>query len=179
LKKGLPSVFTLLLLMNIIGYYGVFVGLEIRNDTLMVERINSEKYSEDETLTLKIPITVPYARDEEDFQRVDGKFEHNGEYYRLVKHRLAKDTLTIICVKDTEEKKIKNTLSFYVKTFADTQPGTNHSKKTIQLIKDYIQQSIGIHLDSFGWSTIVVKQGSLAALIPSFSPTIIQPPEGA
>lgn len=168
----------LLLLMNVIGYYGVFVGLGIRNDSLMTQRLDLEKYTKSEIITIKIPITVPYARDEEDYQRVDGKFEYHGEFFRLVKQRFSKDTLTVICVKDRSEKKIQEALFSYVKTFADNQASDNsNSKFKISFIKDYIIHSINRQKYSDGLELEVVHQGSLVNFISSFSASIIHPPE--
>jgi hypothetical protein len=46
----------------------------------------------DETILLKIPVAVPYQIDSEGYERVDGEFEHQGEFYRLVKQKYQNDT---------------------------------------------------------------------------------------
>lgn len=167
-----------LLLMNLIGYYGIFVGLGIRNDSIMVQRLDADRYETSETVTIKIPITLPYAPDRDVFERVDGKFEYQGEFYRLVKQKFSKDTLTVICVRDKTEKNIQHALVNYVRTFGENQlPGKAQTKFSISFVKDYILLVYEINKISDGWVTDVLKNGSLNSFIASFSSSIIHPPE--
>jgi hypothetical protein len=160
------------------GYYGVFVGLQYKNDKDMIQKLDAENYSESETVTIKIPISIPYAADSRSFERVDGKFEHRGEFYRLVKQKLSKDTLYIVCVKDRENKIIDEAMTSFVKTFTDT-PVDNHtnSKIVISFIKDYIPHTFTVRHLSFGWESDVVKQSSCSVFYSAFYPSINHPPE--
>ncbi len=162
------------------GYYGVFLGLQYNNDMNMIQRLDAEDYSASETVLIKVPLTVPYATDSKSFERVDGKFEHNGEFYRLVKQRLADDTLYIVCIKDFQKKRINDAMSTFVKTFTD-KPVDQHSsaKITISFIKDYIQQSFTLQHISMGWTIDVVKETSCSFLESTFHTSILHPPERA
>ena len=170
----------MLLLLNVMGYYGVFLGLQYKNGKDMIKRIDAEKYSVSETVTIKIPIAIPYAVDSENFERVDGQFEHKGEFYRLVKQKLAKDTLYIVCIRDHENKRIDEAISSFVKTFTD-KPADQHSgaKVVVSFIKDYIHPSFSVQHLSLGWATDVVKESFWNDLESSFHPSIIHPPERA
>ena len=160
------------------GYYGVFLGLQYKNDKNMIHRLDAEDYSASETVTIKIPITIPYAMDSKSFERVDGKFEHKGEFYRLVKQRLAGDTLYVVCIKDHENKRIDEAMSTFVKTFTD-KPVDQHSnaKIVVTFIKDYIQQSFTLQHISMGWTIDVVKDSSCRILESTFHTSILHPPE--
>jgi hypothetical protein len=160
------------------GYYGVFLGLQYKNDQDMLQRLDDDNYSDSETVTIKIPISIPYAMDSEGFERVDGKFEYNGEFYRLVKQKLSKDTLYVVCVKDHQNKRIDDAMTSFVKTFTD-KPVDNHSssKIVITFIKDYIPQSFTVQHLTAGWETDVVRESSCSVLKSSFYPSIIHPPE--
>jgi hypothetical protein len=160
------------------GYYGVFLGLQYKNDKDMIQKLDAENYSDAETVTIKIPISIPYAMDSKDFERVDGKFEHNGEFYRLVKQKLFRDTLYVVCVKDLQNKRIDDAMTSFVKTFTD-KPADQHSnsKIVISFIKDYIPQAFTVQHLSLGWETDVVKESSCNVLKSSFSPSIVHPPE--
>ena len=178
LRKPFSILFALLLLLNVMGYYGVFLGLQYKNDKEMIQRFDSEQYSDSEIVTIKIPISIPYAMDSKDFERVDGKFEHKGEFYRLVKQKLSQDTLYVACVKDHENKRIDDAMTNFVKTFTDA-PVDNHSssKVVITFIKDYIPQSFTVQHLTVGWETDVVKESSCRVLKSSFTSSIIHPPE--
>ena len=159
------------------GYYGVFLGLQYKNDKDMIRKLDAENYSDSETVTIKVPISIPYATDTEDFQRVDGKFEHNGEFYRLVKQKLSQDTLYVVCVKDHENKRIDDAITSFVKTFTDKPSDHSNSKIVVSFIKDYIQQTFSMQPLSHGWMADVVKESSCSVLISSFYPSIVHPPE--
>jgi hypothetical protein len=162
------------------GYYGVFLGMQYRNDVAMTEVLDADQYDDSQTFTIKIPVAVPYMADNIDFQRVDGKFEHQGEHYRLVKQKYANDTLTVVCVKDIENKRISQALSNYVKNFSDKAGDQNqNSNITVNFIKDYIPQTFSVKSLSFGWEVDVVQYGFYRNLIPSFEASVVHPPERA
>jgi hypothetical protein len=160
------------------GYYGVFLGLKYKNDKDMIQMLDAENYSDSETVTIKIPISIPYATDSKSFERVDGNFEHNGEFYRLVKQKLSQDTLYVVCVKDHENKVIDEAMTSFVKTFTD-KPADNHSnsKILISFIKDYMPQTFGLQQESNGWEREVMKESLYVVFKSAFYPSIIHPPE--
>jgi hypothetical protein len=162
------------------GYHGIFLGMQYRNDNAMRKILDANKYDESQTVTLKIPISIPYMTDNLTFERVDGKFEHQGEHYRLVTQKYAKDTLTVVCVRDIENKKISQALSNYVKTFSDKASDQNqNSKITFNFIKDYLPQVFSLKSISPGWEVDVIAYGFYTNLIPSFEASVVHPPERA
>ena len=150
--KKIATLFLLFLfLLNVLGYYGVFVGLQVKTTQQMRQNFDDDNYDHQE-ITFKVPLTVPYNTDSKEYSRVDGEFEHNGEVYRLVKQRFQSDTLYIVCVKDNTSKDINQALEDYVKTFTDKPASSKGNSKNIQnLIKDYITQSISIEKQNSGW----------------------------
>ncbi len=164
--------------LNILGYYGVFLGLKYRNDHVKIRQLDAGNYSEAEAVMFKIPIAIPYAPDADDFERVDGQFVHEGHYYRMIKKKLAKDTLYVVCVKDTEQKRIHEALSDYVKTFTD-QPGTGHpsGKAVVAFIKDYLITEFAICPTACGWSADIIRYGATKSFVDSFSSSLLHPPQ--
>jgi hypothetical protein len=164
--------------MNVLGYYGVFLGLQYQNSRQLSKGFDSGSYDESASVTIKIPLTVPYATNADEFQRVDGEFEHEGEIYRMVKQRFSQDTLFIVCVKDHAGKQISQALKDYVKTFADSPVDSKSQVKTVpSFIKDYIPVSNTFDASSEGWSSPVVYQSHTQIFIPSFCSSIVHPPE--
>lgn len=162
------------------GYYGVFLGLQYYNDVEMVKVLDADEYAAAETLTIAIPISIPYMSDNVDFERVDGKFEYQGNHYRLVKQKYAKDTLTVVCVRDYGNEKISDALSTYVKTFTDKcADQSKKSKITISFIKDFLPETFCLATTSAGWEMDVVKHGFNHSFIPTFVVSVIHPPERA
>lgn len=143
-----------LLLFNVLGFYGLLVGLQYQHMQELVTQFNSERYNAEQTITLKVPIAVPYAYDYQDYVRVDGEFEYQGESYRMVKQKFEKDMLYIVCYKDSKTKNIKQALSDYAKTFSDQPTGSKHQNtKLLQnFIKDFLSTSTSMEHQSMGWS---------------------------
>jgi hypothetical protein len=84
---------------------------------------------------------------------VDGEFQYEGEFYRLIKQRFYQDTLHIICIKDQQLKSIHEALTDYVKTFSDNPVDSKSgSKIKIDFIKDYLGSTTSILHESFGWN---------------------------
>ena len=178
MKRFFSIALVAIFLLNVMGYYGVFLGMQYQNDIAMRKVLDNHRYSESQTITVKVPISIPYMSDNADFERVDGMFEYQGEFYRLVKQKYAKDTLTIVCVKDFENKRIHQALSNYVKTFNEKAPVHNQgSKITVNFIKDYISQYFSIKSISSGWESDTLARSFCNELIPSYITSILHPPE--
>ena len=179
MKRVVSIAFGLMILLNTLGYYGIFLGLHYQNDQAMSRAFDSDNYDHLNTITLKVPVSVPYMPDQPDFDRVDGQFEYNGELYRMVKQRYAKDTLTVVCVTDTEHKKIDLALADYVKTFTDKASDTKpRSKVSLNFIKDYLPISFKIKSSTGGWTLGITHNSQARNLIAAFSASIVHPPEG-
>ncbi len=170
-----------LLLFNVLGYYGFFLGLEYQNRQALIHSFNTDNYEQLEQITIKVPLSVPYATDTQDYQRVDGEFEHQGEFYQMVKQRLSQDTLYIVCVKDSQSKRINQALTDYVKTLTDKSENgkSRHTLILPAFIKEYIVSTHTIKAGSAGWSLELNNTNSPVVLIDSYNASIVHPPERA
>jgi hypothetical protein len=180
LKKLTTILLAALLILNVLGYYGVFVGLQYQNERKQIQRFDAERYEESETFTIKVPISIPYAVDQTDFERVDGEFEHQGQFYRMIKQKFSNDTLHIVCIKDQQETRIAKALKDYVKSFTGkSDPGKSNSKLTVSFIKDYISSSYNTGHSSNGWSIKISLRSRVENLTDSFFASVVHPPERA
>src|SRR5687768_1442080 len=127
-------------LFNVGGYYIVFWGLRLQADQELTLRLDANLYEPEETIELKIPVVLPYPVQSQDFQRIDGRFEHEGQFYKLVKQKLENDTLFVVCIRDAETRKLVNTIKDYVKLTQDL-PAPSSGKKALsflsKLVKDF------------------------------------------
>ncbi len=164
--------------MNILGYYGVFVGLQYKNGLTLDRQIDADQYDESKLVTFEIPFSVPYMYDDPEFKRVDGLFEFKGQSYRLVKQKYERDTLTIVCLLDTEDQRLGKALADYVMTFGDASEDQHQSSQvSMSFLKDYLPESTSIESESTGWLAPVEDTGYQNNLIPSYSAAVIHPPE--
>ncbi len=139
MKRLFSIAMLLLFLFNVVGYYLFFLGLRYQANVEMNQRLETADYRADETITFKIPITVPYYADHRDYERVNGSFERRGEFFKLVKQKLERDTLYMVCIKDRQEKKIFNAMTDFVKLSNDLPASSQHTLKLLGgFIKDYV-----------------------------------------
>jgi len=138
-------------MLNVLGYYGLFLGLKYQNTQRVTQQLDDDDYQEDETITLKVPLAIPYYSDTE-FQRVNGEIEYGGEFYHLVKQKFLRDTLHIVCIRDVKSKHTKQALADYVKTFTDHPVNGTSGKEVLGFIKDYLTTNFGLGSASVGWN---------------------------
>jgi hypothetical protein len=165
-------------LFNVGGYYIVFWGLRLQADKQLTTRLDADLYNTHETIELKIPVTLPYPIQQQEFQRIDGRFEHHGEFFKLVKHKLQNDTLYIICIRDHQTKHLVNTMTDYVK-LTQALPGTSQKALNFlgKLLKDfYSQADIGIALN-YGFSMVILFKKTSDSLPDPVIPVHSPPPK--
>lgn len=177
IRKSFSYVFLCLILLNITGYYGLFIGWKYRHDTGMRARLDAERYRQQELRTLKIPIAMPYIFDSPEFARIDGMFEYQGTFYRLVKQKLAADTLIIVCIRDEETRKIHDVFGDVMQAFTGQTHSHSPGPKSLpSFIKEYIVTSTLLHEYTFGWVMSLQRLTRCETLIPSFTSSIERPP---
>ena len=164
-----------LILFNVLGYYGLFVGLHFKNTQDIIRKADNHSFDDSETITLKVPINIPYSGNS-DYKRVNGEVEHKGDFYRLIKQKISQDTVYIVCVKDLDTKQLSLSLTEFVKTFTD-KSGAEGSKLIKNFIKDYIFTIISPVHTSAGWNMEIVHYYNKAMYSFHHAAEVIQPPE--
>jgi len=163
-------------LLNVLGSYGIMLGLKVNAGQKMTEMLDSEMYDLGSSVTFKIPFTVPYGTESKTYERVDGQFEKDGIVYRIVKQRLYQDMLYIVCVKDAKSSKLNNVLSDIAHGFAGQDDGDQKSV-TQTLIKDYVNTEISLTNAIGGWQLDVVQSTATRNFFDSYSPSFVHPPD--
>lgn len=154
------------------------MGLRLSNQLSLQQKFDSENY-ENQEVTIKVPIAIPYAVDSKTYERVDGEFEHEGQVYRLVKQKLQSDTLFIVCIKDNHAQNINQVLADYVKSYTDKPFSAKQNAKTVSLFsKDFLSTTTSLESISQGWNTTrTYLAGKSNFYYFDFNQHIVQPPE--
>lgn|GEM_PF-435593 len=137
--------------LNIGGYYFISITWRQYARMSMAARIESESYKAEETVTFKLPFTLPYALSDGKFEAAHGSFEHKGEFYKLVKQKLKNDTLYVVAIKDVREKMIFGYMSDFVKETSDLA-GSKAFKLLTEFTKDYVAILPIVLISQYGWS---------------------------
>lgn len=165
-----------LFLMNMWGLYGVFLGVQFKYGQEVAQNLDEDNYAGADEITFRVPLALPYYIDGRGYERVRGEFEANGEVYQLVKQKLLRDTLYIVCVKDHGSKKIKQALADYVKTFTDKPENSKSGAKVLpQLSKDFLAYRIGVAHGTTGWGREIAFY-DVAAKSPENNPESFSTP---
>jgi hypothetical protein len=144
----------------------------------MNQRLEAEDYQQDETVTIKIPLTVPYYAAGQDYERITGSFEHQGEFFKLVKQRLERDTLYVVCIKDHQEKRIVNAMTDFVKLSNDLPLSSQKTLKLLSsLIKDFISRTTTHESSNQGWYMTLVFVPFHVNLRATDTPVFSPPPD--
>lgn len=115
-------------------------------------------YAGSDAITLKIPLALPYSFGQQNYERVDGKFNYEGEVYRLVKQKLYNDTLYIVCVKDKKGTVIKDAIEDLASTLTDKPINSKSSSKTANIFLKDFETSIALEITSVRYPVNIAAQ---------------------
>jgi hypothetical protein len=161
-------------LFNAVGYYGLYLRLRYQNNIEFKKKLDAEEYSGSETVIIKMPYALPYQVNFDGYERADGEFECEGEFYKIVKHKLVNDTLFVVLIKDKGEANLQQSFVDFVQASSDVPL----SKSTLKLIehfsKDFISNLTYLQSASIGWSSESIfgslKQEVMLLYLPLFFP---------
>lgn len=181
MKKALAVILLFIFLFNVGGYYIVFLGLHFQLNRQLTARLDQDLYDMEETVELKIPMSLPYPIYSDGFERVDGRFEHKGEYFRLIKHKLENDTLHVVCIRDHGTRELIGTMINYVEQtlgLANTSTDQKAMNYLSKLIKDFFPQE-DISLDhQFGFSMLLALVDRAESFVSPALAIHAPPPRG-
>ncbi|HRI78881.1 MAG TPA: hypothetical protein PLR06_05030 [Cyclobacteriaceae bacterium] len=177
MRKDLAYGALFIILLNIAGYYLVYEGLRVYNDNLWSFNENAGYMPE---MIIRIPVNYHGFSESKAWESADGKFEYDGQVFRIVSKKFTQDAMYMACVKDHEGTRIRQQAEEFAESFSD-KPGTSRqSTKTISgFIKDYLVESISVKSSVEGWELIVVTSLNSKFFVSTFSSSIIHPPERA
>ncbi len=176
MKRLFAIVILNIFLLNVLGYYGVLLGLKVNAGQELSEALDSEMYDLGATITFKIPLSIPYATDSENYSRVDGQFEKDGVVYRMVKQRIFEDTLYIVCIKDDRASKFNSALTDIAQGFAGNEDGDSKSVAP-GFIKDFLTSITSVVSSEPGWQLEVASASATRLFFDSYFASIVHPPD--
>jgi hypothetical protein len=120
-RRAIAILLLLVFTLNVIGYYGIYWYARDHFHTVILQKLDTDNYSAYESITLKIPISLPYQLNSAnaDFERINGSFQYKGEFYKLVKQKMKADTLYVVCIKDHHEKQLHAAMFDFMKISGD------------------------------------------------------------
>lgn len=139
LKKLTAILLLALFVFNTVGYRLLFNALETSTDVAFTAKLDDGNYNEDELITVKVPVNMPYQVTRTDFERVDGEINIDGHVYKYVKRKVQNDTLTLLCIPHHEKTELQQKANEYAGKVNDLPSNSNNKKAEIfkQLTADF------------------------------------------
>jgi hypothetical protein len=166
-----------LIFFNIHGYYAVLWGVQHNHAQRMEAALDAGEYHVSETVTFRIPITVPYATDDRGFERAEGVIFREGAYYRLFKQRLTMDTLYLVCFKDVRETHIRQQFSRHAQDFSGISGNGKSIPRLLGSTSEYYSVALCMGHNAEGWVKTLGPSFVSGILSAKHVLTPQQPPE--
>jgi hypothetical protein len=143
-----------ILLFNWLGYQLLYSYLLQQSDKHFEARLDKNEFDENDLLTIKVPLHLPYMTDQPEFQRIDGEINLNGIQYKYVKRRVYHDSLILLCLPDKEKTKLKEAKNNYFRLVTDLQhQNSDKTKDGHTLLKNLITDCI---LKQLNWTLCII-----------------------
>lgn len=128
MKKLTAILLLLLLLFNLIGYRWFFAFTIRQWDGQITAALDKERYNEQDLITIKVPLSLPYQTDRSDFERVDGEISIDGQWYKYVKRKVVNGELVLLCLPDRKKAKLQTAKDNFFKLTNLLQTATSAKK---------------------------------------------------
>lgn len=116
------------LVFNWFGYQLLTDYLQYRADKKLEARLDDDDYDEAHLIELKVPVSLPYQTNWDDFERYNGEIEIDGVHYKYVKRKVYNDSLILLCLPNESKMQIENARENFFKLVNDLQ--TSESQKS-------------------------------------------------
>ena len=102
--------------------------MQHRIDVSMDASLDKKMYDENELISIKKPITVPYYNNSSDYTIINGETEYKGVLYKYVKCRIYKDSLEMLCIPNHSKQQWQLAAEQYGKSVNDIPQQVNNKK---------------------------------------------------
>ena len=177
LKKLAAILLLTIFVFNTIGYRLLIAVVQDKVDAAFEGRLDKGIYNDEDLLTVKIPINLPYQNNWKEFERVDGEINLNGQIYKYVKRKIYNDTMILLCIQHETKTKLEQKANDYFGKMNDL-PGNDTKKADAykQLLSDYDTVADSPAFSIAGKTSEFNVQNE-TFLLKQFIPLYGQPPE--
>jgi len=99
--------------------------LQQKADKELVAKLDKADYDESDLITVKVPLSMPYLTNWDDFKRTDGEITLHGKIYHYVKQKVYNGELILKCVPDEQKMSLQTAKNDFFKTQNDLQNNTS------------------------------------------------------
>jgi hypothetical protein len=156
--RNTAAIFLLIIYgFNLVGYKIFFHLIERKADSRLEASLDAEKYNDNDLVTIRVPLEMPYQVQSSSFERVYGEVRIDGNIYRYVKRKIDKGELVLLCIPNEKKKKLENSRDDFFKLANDYQ----NTKKSDSNKGNILNTLFVKHItSSYEWSSSVITTSS-------------------
>jgi hypothetical protein len=139
LKRVAAILFLFVLLFNLYGYQWVIDCIQSQKEQVLLTQLDKEEYADEDLISIKTPIALPYYTNSADYERIDGTIEIDGIAYNYVKRRVYNDSLELLCLPNTAKQQLQTAKSDFFK-LSNGYPVSEGAKKAANIIKNILPE---------------------------------------
>jgi hypothetical protein len=139
LKRIAAILFLCVLLFNLYGYQWVIDCIQDRKEQVLLTQLDKEAYQNEDLVSIKTPINLPYYTNSAAYERIDGTIEIDGIAYNYVKRRIFNDSLELLCLPNTARQQLQTAKADFFK-LTNGYPASEGAKKVASIIKNALPE---------------------------------------
>jgi len=128
-KKLSAILLIALFLFNLFGYRVLFNYEQQQSDIRLEASLDKQDYNDADLVTIKVPLSLPYLNNQQNFERVNGEITVNGKILKYVKRKISDGNLVLLCLPDQNKMQIESAKDEFFK-YANDLVQHNQSKKS-------------------------------------------------
>jgi len=174
-----------ILLFNWVGYRLVTTILQEQADNQLQASVETNRYSDEDLLEIRVPLNLPYQTDWKEFQPYDGSIKVEGVDYRYVKRKVEHGQLVLLCIPNHSKTHLATARDQFFMLVNDLQHN-GHSKssgKQAPVLKspvtEYWQTISAIQFIAPDNQPTVALLPQSSACLAGFAASLIEPPDQA
>ncbi len=147
-------------------------------------KLDNKEYDPSSLIEIRVPVTLPYQTDWNEFERVDGEIEFNGMHYKYVERKLQAGEMIYKCIPDEAKAQMLNARENFFKLVNDLQTQSSNKKSDTTPTHTYKTFSFDYceKLNAWSFCQLEIKQSlcfsdATQSLLTAMVLTPEQPPE--
>jgi len=141
LKRVASILLLAMLLFNWIGFRLLYNVIEHQANQDLAAKIDRLEFSEQDLVTIKVPLNLPYQQNWEEFERYDGDVTVDGVHYKYVMRRIYNDSLVLKCIPNETKQQLKNAERQYFQLVNDLEhQGQQQEKSKVSFFKNLVTE---------------------------------------
>ncbi len=90
---------------------------------------DKQDYNDADLIAIKVPLSLPYVTNQQNFERVDGEITVDGKILKYVKRKITDGNLILLCLPNHNKMRIESAKDEFFK-YANDLVQNNHPKKS-------------------------------------------------